>query len=99
MTKLGKRLIQAAREARAIAKGEADPATYNVHVPSSIDVRAVRRKLHLTQEEFAGRFAVPIATLKDWEQNRRTPVGPSRVLLTIIDRDPAAVERALAMAG
>jgi putative transcriptional regulator len=98
MTKLGKRLIQAAREANAIAKGEADPSTYRVYVPASVDVRAVRRKLHMTQAEFAGRFAVPLATLRDWEQHRRTPEGPSRVLLTILDRDPEAVERALAMA-
>jgi putative transcriptional regulator len=98
MTKLGKRLIKAMDEAIAISKGEADPSTYRVYVPASIDVRAVRRKLHMTQTEFAGRFAVPLATLRDWEQNRRTPEGPSRVLLTIIDRDPEAVERALAMA-
>jgi putative transcriptional regulator len=98
MTKLGKRLIKAAQEANAIARGEADPSTYRVHVPASIDVRAVRQKLNMTQAEFAGRFAVPLATLKDWEQHRRTPEGPSRVLLTIIDRDPEAVTRALAAA-
>jgi putative transcriptional regulator len=96
MTTLGKRLIKAAQEASAIARGEATPATYRVHVPASIDVKAVRHKLHMTQAEFAARFAVPLATLKDWEQHRRTPEGPSRVLLTIIDRAPEAVERALA---
>jgi len=98
MTKLGKRLIKAMDEAIAISKGDADPSTYRVHVPASIDVRAVRQKLNMTQAEFAGRFAVPLATLKDWEQHRRTPEGPSRVLLTIIDRDPEAVTRALAAA-
>jgi putative transcriptional regulator len=96
MTTLGKRLIQAAREANAIAKGEADPATYRVHVPASIDVKAVRNKLRMTQKDFSARFAVQLSTLKDWEQHRRTPEGPSRVLLTIIDREPEAVERALA---
>jgi putative transcriptional regulator len=96
MTTFGKRLIKAAQEASAIARGEADPASYRVHVPASIDVKAVRHKLHLTQAEFSARFAVPLSTLKDWEQHRRTPEGPSRVLLTIIDRAPEAVERALA---
>jgi putative transcriptional regulator len=96
MTTLGKRLIKAAQEANAIARGEADPATYRVHVPASIDVRAVRRKLDMTQAEFAARFAVALPTLKDWEQHRRTPEGPARVLLKIIDHEPAAVERALA---
>jgi putative transcriptional regulator len=52
----------------------------------------------MTQAEFSARFGVPLATLKDWEQRRRTPEGPSRVLLTIIDRDPEGVERALAYA-
>jgi putative transcriptional regulator len=96
MTTLGKRLIQAAREANAIAKGEADPSTYRVHVPASIDVKAVRNRLRLTQREFSGRFGVELATLREWEQHRRAPEGPSRVLLTIIDREPEAVERALA---
>ena len=98
MTTLGKRLIKAAQEASAIARGEANPSTYRVHVPASIDVKAVRHKLHMTQAEFSARFAVPLSTLKDWEQHRRTPEGPSRVLLTIIDRAPEAVERALAAA-
>jgi putative transcriptional regulator len=98
MTTLGKRLLKSMDEAIAIARGEADPSTYRVHVPASIDVKAVRHKLHMTQTEFSARFAVPLPTLKDWEQHRRTPEGPSRVLLTIIDRDPKAVERALASA-
>jgi putative transcriptional regulator len=54
--------------------------------------------LNMTQAEFSTRFAVPLSTLRDWEQNRRMPEGPSRVLLTIIDRDPEAVERALTSA-
>jgi putative transcriptional regulator len=75
MTTLGKRLIKAAQEASAIARGEANPSTYRVHVPASIDVKAVRHKLHMTQAEFSARFAVPLSTLKDWEQHRRTPEG------------------------
>jgi putative transcriptional regulator len=96
MTTLGKRLIQAAREANAIAKGDADPSTYRIHVPANIDVKAVRLKTHMTQAAFSARFGVSLATLKDWEQHRRAPEGPGRVLLTIIDREPEAVERALA---
>jgi putative transcriptional regulator len=45
MTSLGKRLIDAAKEARAIARGEADPNTYRVHVPADIDAKRVRRTL------------------------------------------------------
>jgi putative transcriptional regulator len=96
MSKLGKRLIQAAKEARAIARGKADPSTCRVHVPIDIDVKAIRTRLRLTQTEFAHRFGIPPGTLRDWEQHRRRPEGPARVLLVVIDKEPEAVNRALA---
>jgi putative transcriptional regulator len=98
MTRLGERLIKSARQALAIAKGQADPSTYRVHVPAEIDVRVVRKRLGMTQPEFAGRFGIPVGTLRDWEQKRRRPEGPARVLLTVIDREPEAVKRALSAA-
>jgi putative transcriptional regulator len=98
MSKLGKRLIQAAREGRAIARGKADPKTYRVHVPAEIDVRKIRRRLKLSQGEFAAKFGIPAATLRDWEQNRRKPEGAARVLLKVIKEEPEAVSRALAHA-
>jgi putative transcriptional regulator len=98
MTSLGKRLIKAAKEARAIARGEADLTTYRVRVPTEVDVQAIRKKTGLSQTAFAARFAIPVTTLRDWEQHRRTPEGPARVLLTVIDRRPDAVEEALSAA-
>ena len=98
MTSLGKRLVQAAKEARAIARGEADPATYCVRAPSNVDVQAIRKRKGMSQAQFATRFAIPVSTLRDWEQHRRAPEGPARVLLTVIDKEPKAVERALAYA-
>ncbi len=95
MSKLGKRLIAAAREGRAIARGEADPATYRVHVPAEIDVRKIRRQLGLSQDEFAARFGLSVATVREWEQDRRKPEGAARVLLTVIEKDPNAVTQAL----
>ncbi len=59
-------------------------------------MKAVRKRLGLSQVAFAARFGVSIGTLRDWEQKRRRPEGPARVLLTVIDREPKAVERALA---
>ena len=93
---LGKRLIQAAKEVRAIARGEADQSTYRVYVPSDVDVRKIRRQLGLTQGEFASRFGLSVATIREWEQERRRPEGAARVLLTVIEKEPAAVMRALA---
>ncbi len=95
MSKLGSRLIKAAREGRALARGEADAARYRVHVPADVDVRKIRKTFKLSQEQFAARFGIPAATVRDWEQRRRKPEGPARVLLQVIKKEPEAVTRAL----
>ena len=59
------------------------------------DVKAIRAKFGLSQQRFAKTFALNLATLRDWEQERRMPHGPARTLLQIIDREPEAVRRAL----
>jgi putative transcriptional regulator len=69
--------------------------TYRVYVPADVDVGAIRREQGLTQEEFAARFGLPVATIRDWEQNRRQPDDAARVLLQIIKREPKAAARAL----
>jgi len=66
-------------EALAYAEGSADISRYGVHIPEDIDVKAIRGKLHMTQEEeFAGRYGFSINTLRHWEQGRRVPEGPTR---------------------
>jgi putative transcriptional regulator len=95
MSTLGKRLIASAKEARLIARGKADPATYRVHVPARVDVAAIRKRSGLSQNAFAARYGIAPATLKDWEQRRREPEGPARTLLLVIDKEPEAVTRAL----
>src|SRR5436190_5880694 len=79
----------------AIARGEADPKTYLVHISADVDVRKIRKKLKLSQAQFASKFGLPAATVRDWEQNRRRPEGPARVLLKIIEKEPEAASRAL----
>lgn len=81
---------------KAIVEGKADPKSYRVHVPAQIDVKAIRARTGLSQDRFANRFGFSAATLRDWEQGRRQPEPTARVLLTVIDREPEAVERALA---
>jgi len=51
-----------------------------------------------SQQAFADRFGFPDAILQDWEQGRRGPETSARVLLTVIDKEPEAVHRALAFA-
>jgi putative transcriptional regulator len=62
-------------------------------------VKTLRRALHLTQEEFADRFHIPLGTLRDWEQDRSEPDGPARAYLKVIARDPEGVMRALQSAA
>jgi putative transcriptional regulator len=95
MSTFGKSLVQSAREAVAIARGEADPATYKVYVPTELDVKAIRQALNMTQAEFASRYGFPVATLRDWEQGRGRPDTAARAYLLVISREPKAVERAL----
>lgn len=61
-----------------------------------IDVKAVRNGLRLTQQQFAQEFGLELRTIQDWEQGRVQPTGAAKTLLKIIERDPAAVRRALA---
>ena len=95
MSRLGTRLIKAAKEARAIARGEITEG-FVVHVPDDVDVKKLRKKLKCSQSEFSRRFGFAIDAVQDWEQRRRTPDRTARVYLTVIAREPEAVKRALA---
>ena len=77
------------------AEGVSKSSPIRVHIPQEIDVKAIRTKLGITQQEFAGRFGFSIKTLQHWEQKHRAPEGTTRAYLLVIDRDPEAVQRAL----
>lgn len=98
MSKIGEGMIRGLEQALAFANGTAKKGTYVVHIPPEIDVRAIRVRLGLTQQEFAVRFGFNINTLRHWEQGRRVPEGPARAYLLVIDREPAAVAKALRIA-
>lgn len=61
-----------------------------------VDVKALRARLGISQEAFAGRYGLDIATVRNWEQGRTTPEGPAAALLQLIDRDPDKVVELLA---
>ena len=63
--------------------------------PATVDVRAIRQRTGLSQTEFAARFGFTRDSVRNWEQGRRTPEGPERVLLLVIKRQPTAVLEAL----
>lgn len=84
--------------AAALADPDAQPLTEEAlkrmrPVPRA---RTLRRVLRLTQEEFAARYHIPLATLQDWEQGRSEPDEPLRAYLRVIAHDPEGVRRALA---
>ncbi len=68
---------------------------FKAHVPQEVDVKAIRRRLGMTQAKFSDTFGFSLDAIKHWEGGRRTPEAPARTLLTVIDRNPAAVLTAL----
>jgi len=62
----------------------------------TLEVRDLRRRACLTQQEFAARLGVPVETIRNWEQGKRAPRGPARALLAVIAHAPDTVFAALA---
>ena len=91
-------LMASLAEARAYARGEEVPGLRVHHFPA-IDIAAIRKQTGATQDLFARQIGVSIATLRNWEQGRRKPEGPARVLLAMLARDPGIVARTLSEAA
>jgi putative transcriptional regulator len=94
MTDAFKSIEQGLKEAIAHARGEATADIHEIAVPEA-DVQAIRARTGLSQAAFAKSIGVKKATLLNWEQRRRSPEGPARVLLALIDKDPQIVQRTL----
>jgi putative transcriptional regulator len=86
-------LVESIKQAGQIKRGELEPG--RVFEFSPMDVKAIRAKLHRSQSEFARMIGVSTATLQNWEQGRRRPIGPARALLQVALQNPQAVENAL----
>jgi putative transcriptional regulator len=91
-------LVRSLGEARAYAQGKPASGT-RVHLKRRVDVSAIRARTGLSQEAFAHRIGVSVGTLRNWEQGRRKPDGPAKVLLALLERDPGIVERTLSRAA
>jgi len=72
---------------------------FKAHVPQEVDVKAIRDRLGMTQARFSNTFGFSLDAIKHWEGGRRTPEAPARTLLTVIDKNPAAVLSALSPAA
>ena len=82
-------LLESVQEGAAILKGEVAPArAFEIEVP---DVKEIREAYDLSQVEFAALLGISVDTLQNWEQGRRTPAGPARILLQIVAKHPDVV--------
>lgn len=96
MSQIGKDLIQGMKNTlRYLDRKREGTRKHVIHVPASINVRAIRRRLHLSQRKFADEYGFTLSAVRDWEQGRRRPERPTRILLKIIAYDPSIVNRAL----
>jgi putative transcriptional regulator len=80
-------LKQSLREAKLIKRGQLKPGRV-FHVNPESNIVRVRGKLGLSQSKFAAILGISADTLQNWEQGRRTPTGPAKVLLRIAARHP-----------
>jgi putative transcriptional regulator len=91
------KIISGLKDAVRYARGDASKGKKTVvPVPHPMDVRSIRNRQGLTQKAFAEKYGFSLSTLRNWEQGHRAPTGASRVLLLVIEKQPGAVEAALA---
>lgn len=91
MNKAEKSILRGLEQALAYSKGEKTGARVHRIAVKTPDVAAIRKKSGLSQIQFARNIGVPLGTLQGWEQGRRRPVGPARVLLALIEKRPFIV--------
>lgn len=65
------------------------------HKPEAINVKDIREKTGMSQQKFCATFGISIGTLRHWEQGLRTPRGPARVLLKVVQHNPRAIIEAV----
>jgi len=88
-------IMQGLEEAEAYMRGESSGfGVHEVEVPQP-DVRAIRASTGLSQDMFARSIGVAPGTIRNWEQGRRHPHGPARVLLALVERDPRIIQTQL----
>jgi len=85
-TKNFERLLKSVKETKEIIKGQKEPSRkFLFEEPNAKDIRT---KLSLTQEQFANFLNISVHTLRNWEQERRSPQGAAKILLNIVNKHP-----------
>ena len=79
----------------AVAYVEGNEARGVSHTVEVVDVRSIRKSLGMSQARLSKALLIPVGTLRNWEQGRRQPEGPAKVLLFLLKKNPDAVLNAL----
>lgn len=82
-------LIESVKQGGAIIRGKME-ASRSTEFPD-LEVRSIRERYDLSQDKFASLLGISVATLRNWEQGRRRPEGPARVLLRVAAEHPEAI--------
>lgn len=82
-------LLESVKEAKAIMDGEKEPS--RIFIFDELNVKAIREQFGLSQSKFASLLGISIGALRNWEQGRRKPQGPARVLLQVARKHPEAI--------
>jgi putative transcriptional regulator len=86
-------LLASIEEAGEIYRGQRNPSGHRVI--EEPDVHVIREKYKMTQQEFASLLGISVGTLQGWEQGRRKPQGPAKVLLKVAEKRPEAILESL----
>lgn len=87
-------LAESIRQMRGIRAGTQNPPKRRTYLHKN-EVAAIRKKMHMTQKEFAGVFRISVGTLRNWEQGHRNPSGAAVTLLKIAQKHPEAILEAM----
>jgi putative transcriptional regulator len=87
------KIAEGLNEAIAVTRGEKKPA--RLFVPAEIDVKAIRKRCRMSQDDFAEQYGFTGDQIKAWEQGRSRPLGGVRAYLMLIEEEPALVLRVL----
>lgn len=86
-------LLESVKQAGDLRKGKRKPSRHSVI--EEPDVSTIRKKYGMSQQEFSSLLGISVGTLRNWEQGRRKPQGPAKVLLKIAEKRPKAIMESL----
>ena len=90
-------LVASVKEGGQILRGEKQAARTFPY--DRLDIKGIRERYNLTQEQFAAMLGISVRTLRNWEQGRRVPEGPAMVLLRVADLHPQVLLDTVRQAG